>query len=175
MGRSHWLVNMSLHGAPSDPRGARPRALPEQGHWQPPFGGGEAIGQPARLAGVPGLVGSDHVERASARLLLLPSVGQAAGFALAGALIAVVPDPRSLFLVDAVAFAVAGLLVMSAGSLGGGVTKVKLSGSVFRALASPNLRPHLVVAGVVALLTTMLAPSLLPLSYELSGDGVTVY
>jgi MFS family permease len=264
---------MSLHGAPSDPRRARPRALPEQGHWQPRFGrlslavgvsalgdpisltlsqfllyrsthspfalagiylsqiaaailvglfagsvadrldrrslvavlelgravlvallpvatlispltlypalfligGVEAIVQPARLAGVPGLVGSDHVERASARLLLLTSVGQAAGFALAGGLIAVLPEPRALFLIDAVTFAVAGLLVMSVGSLGGGVAKVRLSGSVFRALASPRLRPHLVVAGAVALLTTMLAPSLLPLSYGLSGNGVTIY
>jgi hypothetical protein len=240
---------MSLHGAPSDPRRARPRALPEQGHWQPRFGrlslavgvsalgdpisltlsqfllyrsthspfalagiylsqiaaailvglfagsvadrldrrslvavlelgravlvallpvatlispltlypalfligGVEAVVQPARLAGVPGLVGSDHVERASARLLLLTSVGQAAGFALAGGLIAVLPEPRALFLIDAVTFAVAGLLVMSVGSLGGGVAKVRLSGSVFRALASPRLRPHLVVAGAVAL------------------------
>ncbi|MBJ7597326.1 MAG: hypothetical protein DLM67_24060 [Candidatus Nephthysia bennettiae] len=139
------------------------------------IGGVEAVVQPARLAGVPGLVGSDHVERASARLLLLTSIGQAAGFAIAGGLIAVLPEPRALFLVDAVTFAVAGLLVMSVGSLGGGVTQVKLSGAVFRTLASPRLRPHLLVAGVVALLTTMLAPSLLPLSYELSGSGVTIY
>jgi MFS transporter, NRE family, putaive nickel resistance protein len=139
------------------------------------IGGVEAVVQPARLAGVPGMVGSDHVERASARLLLLTSIGQAAGFAIAGGLIAVLPEPRALFLVDAVTFAVAGLLVMSVGSLGGGVTQVKLSGAVFRTLASPRLRPHLLVAGVVAVLTTMLAPSLLPLSYELSGSGVTIY
>jgi MFS family permease len=139
------------------------------------IGGVEAVVQPARLAGVPGLVGSDQVERASARLLLLTAVGQAAGFAIAGALIAMLPDPRALFLVDAVTFAVAGLLVMSVGSLGGGVTKVKLSGAVFRAFASPPLRPHLILAGAVALLTTMLAPSLLPLSYQISGDGVTIY
>jgi MFS family permease len=138
-------------------------------------GGIEAIVQPARLAGVPGLVGSDQVERASASLLLLSALGQAAGFALAGVLIAVLPDPRVLFLVDAVTFAVAGLLVMSVGSLGGGVTAVRLSGAVFRALASPRLRPHLLFAGVVALFTNMLAPSLLPLSYALSGNGVTVY
>ena len=138
-------------------------------------GGVEAIVQPARLAGVPGLVGSDQVERASASLLLLSALGQAAGFAMAGVLIAMLPDPRVLFLIDAVTFAVAGLLVITVGPLGGGVTKVKLSGAVFRALASPRLRPHLLVAGVVALFTNMLAPSLLPLSYVLSGNGVTVY
>jgi MFS family permease len=138
-------------------------------------GGVEAIVQPARLAGVPGLVGSDHVERASARLLLLTSLGQAAGFALAGVLIALLSDPRPLFLIDALTFAIAGALVMSVGSLGGGVTKVRLSGTVFRALASPRLRPHLVVAGAVALFSTMLAPSLLPLSYELSSNGISIY
>jgi MFS transporter, DHA3 family, macrolide efflux protein len=138
-------------------------------------GGAEAIVQPARLAGVPGLVGSDQVERASASLLLLSALGQAAGFALAGVLIAVLPEPRVLFLIDAVTFAAAGLLVLSVGSLGGGVTKVKLSGAVFQALASRRLRPHLVLAGGVSLCTAMLAPSLLPLSYQLSGNGVTVY
>ena len=138
-------------------------------------GGVEAIVQPARLAGVPGLVGTDRVERASASLLLLSALGQAAGFALAGFLIAVLPEPRTLFLIDALTFAVAGLLVLSVGPLGGGVTQVRLSGAVFRALASPRLRAHLLVAGVVALFTTMLAPSLLPLSYQISGNGVTVY
>jgi DHA3 family macrolide efflux protein-like MFS transporter len=138
-------------------------------------GGIEAIVQPARLAGVPGLVGSDQVERASASLLLVSALGQAAGFALAGVLIAVMPDPRQLFLIDAVTFAVAGLLVLAVGPLGGGVTTVKLTGAVFRALASPGLRFHLLVAGVVALFTAILSPSLLPLSYQLSGDGVTVY
>nr|MDQ6921971.1 MFS transporter [Candidatus Dormibacteraeota bacterium] len=138
-------------------------------------GGIEAIVQPARLAGVPGLVGSDQVERASASLLLLSALGQAAGFALAGVFIAILPDPRELFLIDAVTFAVAGLLVLTVGPLGGGVTKVKLTGAVFRALTSRRLRPHLLVAGVVALFTNMLAPSMLPLSYAISGNGVTVY
>src|SRR5207237_7135746 len=82
------------------------------------IGGVEAIVQPARLAGVPGLVGSDQVERASASLLLLSALGQAAGFAVAGVLIATLPDPRVLFLIDAVTFAVAGLLVITVGPLG---------------------------------------------------------
>lgn len=138
-------------------------------------GGVEAVVQPARLAGVPGLVGSERVERASASLLLLTSLGQAAGFALAGLLIAVLPEPRLLFLVDALTFAAAGALVISVSSLGGGVTKVRLSGAVFVALASPRLRPHLLLAGGVSVFTAMLAPSLLPLSYQLSGSGISVY
>jgi MFS family permease len=138
-------------------------------------GGVEAVVQPARLAGVPGMVGSAHVERASASLLLLTTIGQALGFALAGLLIGVLPRPELLFLIDALTFAVAGVLVLSVGSLGGSVTAVRLSGVILRALASPRLRPHLFIAGAVALLTSMLAPALLPLSYELSAHGVSVY
>ena len=59
-------------------------------------GGIEAIVQPARLAGVPALVGPDHVEKANAQLLLLLSLGQVAGFALAGLLIVALPQPRLL-------------------------------------------------------------------------------
>jgi hypothetical protein len=138
-------------------------------------GGVEAIVQPARLAGVPGLVGSQHVERANASLLLLMSLGQAVGFAVAGVLIAFLPEPQLLFFVDALTFAIAGALIMSVGSLGGGIATARLSGAMFRALASPRIRPHLLVAGAVALLASMLAPALLPLSYQLSANGVTVY
>jgi MFS family permease len=138
-------------------------------------GGIEAVVQPARLAGVPGLVGEQQVERANARLLLLLSLGQAAGFALAGILIAALPQPSLLFLVDAATFALAGGLVLTVGSLGGGVTAARLSGSVFRALATPAVRPHLVIAGCVTLGSMMLPPALLPLSYQLSSDGVIVY
>jgi hypothetical protein len=61
------------------------------------------------------------------------------------------------------------------GSLGGGAAAARLSGSVFRALATPAVRPHLVIAGCVTLGSMMLPPALLPLSYQLSRDGVMVY
>ena len=139
------------------------------------LGGIEAIVQPARLAGVPGLVGVDHLERASAHLQLLISLGQAAGFGLAGFLIVALPEPRLLFLVDALTFALAGALVLGVGPLGGGVRAVRLSGSVVRAVATPGVRPHLLIAGAVTVATLMLSPALLPLSYQLSPDGVMVY
>jgi MFS family permease len=135
----------------------------------------EAIVQPARLAGVPGLVGAAHLERANASLVLLLSLGQAAGFALAGVLIGVLPEPRLLFLVDAATFAAAAALVMSVGPMGGGATAARLSGTVFRALASPRLRPQLLIAGAVTFCAMLLPPSLLPLSYQLSSDPVRAY
>lgn len=138
-------------------------------------GGIEAIVQPARLAGVPRLVAAEHLERANARIVLLVSLGQAAGFALAGLLIVSLPQPRLLFLVDALTFALAGALVLSVGSLGGGTRAARLSGGVLRALAVPSIRPHLVIAGTVTVAAMMLPPALLPLSYKLSSDGVTVY
>lgn len=138
-------------------------------------GGIEAIVQPARLAGVPGLVGPEHVEKANAQLLLLLSLGQVAGFALAGVLIVALPQPRLLFLLDAATFALAAALVTSVGSLGGGVSAARLSGSVGRAFAAPQIRPHLLIAGAVTVAAMMLPPSLLPLSYQISSDGVMVY
>jgi len=136
----------------------------------------EALVTPARQAAVPRLVAGGEVGQANAVLLGAMTLGQALGFAAAGAALAHLADPRWLYLVDAATFAAAALLVATLGHLGGGVRATRLRGGFARAWAIRAARPLLLVAGAVVFFVGMLNPSLLPLAYALSPrHGPSLY
>jgi MFS family permease len=137
----------------------------------------EALVTPARQAAVPRLVaGGGQVGQANAALLGAMTLGQALGFAAAGAALAHLADPRWLYLVDAATFAAAALLVATLGHLGGGVRGTRLRGGFARAWAIRAARPLLLVAGAVVFFVGMLNPSLVPLAYALSPrHGPSLY
>jgi MFS family permease len=135
----------------------------------------EALVQPSRQAAIPELVNVGEVGAANALLMTAITVAQAAGFAIAGAALAKVSDPRLLYLVDAFTFAAAAALVATLNDMGGGLVTTKLRGGVRRAWALPGVRPLLVVAAATSLFIGMLNPSILPAAYALSSNGPTAF
>jgi MFS family permease len=94
----------------------------------------------------------------------------AAGFALAGGILAVFPI-KVLFMTDAVTFVVAAAIVLGIPSLGGGATATPLSGALRRAWSIVSARPHFVMATLAAFLLTMSFPALLALAYQLNPNS----
>lgn len=135
----------------------------------------EALVQPARQAAVTELVSIEEVGAANALLMTALTAAEAAGFAIAGALLIAVPDPRPLYIVDAVTFATAAVLVSTLGRMGGGIATARLGGGVRSAWNLPGARHLLVVAGATALVVGMLNPSLLPVAYALSASGPSAF
>jgi MFS family permease len=135
----------------------------------------QALVQPSRQAAVPELVGAGDVGPANALLMTAVTVAQAAGFAMAGAALAHVSDPRPLYLVDAFTFAAAAVLIATLKGMGGGLVTTKLRGGVRRAWTFPGVRPLLVVAGATSLFIGMLNPAILPAAYALSSNGPTAF
>ena len=138
------------------------------------LGGVEALVQPARLAAVPGLVGKPAIEVANSLLVSAVSLAQVAGFALAGVTLAVVSDPRPLYLCDALSFAVAAALVWSLPTLGGGDGGTAV-GALRARLPPVPLRPLLALAAAANLLIGVATPALLPLAFLLSARGPVAY
>jgi putative nucleotidyltransferase with HDIG domain len=160
-----------------------------------------AIVQPARQAAIPGVVQAGQVGRANAIVSATTYAAGAIGFALAGAILglgqlvgahmpsglvgALVGVAQGggihkatdiLFIVDALTFASAGLLVLGIPNLGGGLPKVRVTGSLRRAWGVEAARPHLVISGVAAFLLAISFPALLALAYKLSPqDGAQAY
>ncbi len=137
--------------------------------------GVETLVQPSRQAALSELVAPEQVGAANALLMTAMTVAQAAGFGLAGAGLARLSDPRALYLIDALTFALASLLIASLGSLGGGIVATRLRGGIGRAWAVPGVKPLLVVAAATVLFVGMLNPTLLPVAYALSPNGPTAY
>jgi MFS family permease len=135
----------------------------------------EALVQPSRQAAVPELVSRRGVGAANSVLMTAVTVGQAAGFAMAGLALAHFTNPRLLYVVDAVTFAAAGLLVATLSGMGGGVITTRLRGGVRRAWSVAGVRPLLVVTAATALFVGMLNPALLPAAYALSANGPTAF
>jgi MFS family permease len=135
----------------------------------------EALVQPARQAAVSEVVSGKEVNAANALLMTAVTMAQATGFAVAGMGLAHFSNPRLLYLVDALTFATASMLIATLNGLGGGVITTRLQGGVLRAWAVPGVRPLLVVAGGTVLFVGMLNPSLLPVAYALSGSGPTAF
>ena len=134
----------------------------------------DAIVQPARQAAVPGLVPVGQVGRANAMVAAAGTVASAAGFGLAGLILALtfqVSGTSVLFLVDASTFAIAALITVGIPSLGGGTTMVRLTGALRRAWSIDAARPHLIVGAVAAFLLSMSFPALFALAYKLSVNG----
>jgi MFS family permease len=133
----------------------------------------EALVQPSRQAAVPELVSGGGVGAANSVLMTAVTIGQAAGFIMAGVALARVPNPRLLYFVDAVTFAAACLLVATLSGMGGGIMTTKFRGGVRRAWSVTGVKPLLVVTAATALFVGMLNPALLPAAYALSPNGPT--
>jgi MFS family permease len=139
------------------------------------LGGIEALVQPARQAGLADLVEPDQVGPAVSLSQGVASLGQAIGFATAGAALARIADGRPLYFIDAVTFLAAAGVVATLSGLGGGVRMVRLGGGVRRVWAIRAARPLLLVAAATVLFNGMLNPSLLPLAYSFSRNGPGAY
>ncbi|MDQ6898131.1 MAG: MFS transporter [Candidatus Dormibacteraeota bacterium] len=135
----------------------------------------ETLVQPSRQAALPELVTPSEVSAGNALLMTAMTVAQAAGFAFAGTALSRLSDPRPLYLIDALSFALASLLIASLGNLGGGIVATKLRGGVGRAWMVPGVRPLLIIATATVLFVGMLNPTLLPVAYALSSNGPTAY
>jgi MFS family permease len=139
------------------------------------LGGAEALVQPARLAAVPELVGRERVQVANSLLVAFFALAQAAGFAVAGVLLAVLHDPRALYWGDALSFVAAGALVASLSGLGGGTAKAAPWRGVNQALRLPEVRPLLWLTAGANLFIGMGTPALLPIAYLLARSGAIAY
>ena len=138
----------------------------------------EAIVQPARQAAVPGLVSVGQVGRANAMVAAAGTVAGAAGFGLAGMILALTLQAngtRVLFLIDAATFAIAALIMLGIPSLGGGIITMRLTGAWRRAWSIDAARPHLAIGTIAAFLLSMSFPALFALAYRLSTNGAQTY
>jgi hypothetical protein len=137
-----------------------------------------AIVQPARQAAVPGLVAVGQVGRANAMVAAAGTLAAAAGFGLAGLILALTlqsSGTKVLFLIDAATFAIAATIMLGIPSLGGGTTTMRLTGALRRAWSIDAVRPHLVIGVVAAFLLSMSFPALFALAYELTASGAQTY
>jgi putative nucleotidyltransferase with HDIG domain len=138
----------------------------------------DAVVQPARQAAVPGLVPVGQVGRANAMVAAAGTLAGAAGFGLAGVILALtfqVSGTSVLFLIDAATFAIAGVITLGIPSLGGGTTLVRLTGALRRAWSIQAARPHLTIGALAAFLLSMSFPALFALAYRLSTSGPQTY
>lgn len=137
-----------------------------------------AIVQPARQAAVPGLVAVGQVGRANAMVASAGTLAGAAGFGLAGLILAVtfqVSGTRFLFLTDAATFAIAAVIMLGIPTLGGGTSSIHLTGALRRAWSITDARPHLAIGTLAAFLLAISFPALFGLAYRLSSNGPQTY
>lgn len=128
-----------------------------------------AIVQPARQAAVPVLVPPGQVGKANAMISATTMLAGAAGFGLAGAILAWNPKSTTmLFVIDAATFALAAAIVVGVRGLGGGILKSSVAGALRRSWAIVAVRPHLVVSVLASSLLPLSFPALLALAYNLS-------
>jgi len=134
-----------------------------------------AIVQPARQAAVPGLVPVGLAGRANAMVATVGTLAGAAGFGLAGLILALTfhsNGTRVLFLVDAATFAVAAVIIMGIPSLGGGATAARVTGALRRAWSIEAARPHLTIGALAAFLLAMSFPALFALAYKIATSDI---
>jgi putative nucleotidyltransferase with HDIG domain len=131
-----------------------------------------AIVQPAKQAAVPSLVPSGQVGKANALIGATTMLSGAVGFAIAGAILTLVPRSTNiLFVADAATFVLAAAIIVGIPNLGGGSATTKLSGAIRRSWAIAGVRIHLVLATLAALLISMSYPALLALAYQISKQA----
>lgn len=128
-----------------------------------------AIVQPAKQAAIPSLVPSGQVGKANAMVAATTMLAGALGFGLAG-LILIRTSTNVLFVVDAITFGVAALIILGIPNLGGGATATRVSGALRRSWGVVSARPHLVVGTLAAFLIPMSFPALLALAYLHEGN-----
>jgi predicted MFS family arabinose efflux permease len=134
-----------------------------------------AVVQPARQAAVPSLVPVGLAGRANAMVATVGTLAGAAGFGLAGVILALTfssSGTRVLFLVDAATFAIAAVIMQGIPSLGGGATATRLTGAFRRAWSIERARPHLTIGALAAFLLAMSFPALFALSYKVATSDV---
>jgi MFS family permease len=134
-----------------------------------------AIVQPARQAAVPSLVPAGLAGRANAMVAQVGTLASAAGFGLAGLILALTfhsNGTRVLFLVDAATFAVAAVIMQGIPTLGGGATTTRLTGALRRAWSIEAARPHLTIGALAAFLLAMSFPALFALAYRVATSDV---
>jgi putative nucleotidyltransferase with HDIG domain len=137
-----------------------------------------AIVQPARQAAVPGLVAVGQVGRANAMVAAAGTLAGAAGFGLAGVILAMTfqtGGTRVLFLIDAGTFAIAAVIMLGIPTLGGGTATIHLTGALRRAWSISAARPHLAIGTLAAFLLAISFPALFGLAYKLSSNGPQTY
>ncbi len=128
-----------------------------------------AVVQPARQAAIPALVPPGQVGKANAMVSATTMLAGAIGFGLAGGILAWNPkSTNTLFVVDAVTFALAAAIVLGLPNLGGGVAKASVSGALRRTWSIASARSHLVVGTLASCLLPLSFPALLALAYQLS-------
>ena len=134
-----------------------------------------AVVQPARQAAVPGLVPVGLAGRANAMVATIGTLAGAAGFGLAGLILALTVQSngtRVLFLVDAATFAMAAVIMQGIPTLGGGTTATRLTGALRRAWSIEAARPHLTIGVIAAFLLAMSFPALFALSYKVATSDI---
>jgi putative nucleotidyltransferase with HDIG domain len=135
-----------------------------------------AIVQPARQAAIPGLVPAGQVGKANAIVAAASMLASAVGFALAGAILASFQSITILFLADAATFALAAVILLGIPNLGGGASRLPVTGALNRTWSILAIRPHLVVGALAAFLLPMSLPALLALAYQISlRNGGLIY
>ena len=128
-----------------------------------------AVVQPARQAAIPALVPPGQVGKANAMISATTMLAGAAGFGLAGIILAWNPKSTSmLFAADAATFALAAGIVLGVRNLGGGITKTSISGALRRTWSIAAARPYLVVGTLAACLLPISFPALVSLAYQIS-------
>jgi len=134
-----------------------------------------AVVQPARQAAVPGLLPAGLAGRANAMVATVGTLAGAAGFGLAGLILALTfrsNGTKVLFLVDAATFAIAAVIMQGIPTLGGGTTTTRLTGALRRAWAIPAARAHLTIGALAAFLIAMSFPALFGLAYRVATSDV---
>jgi HD-GYP domain-containing protein (c-di-GMP phosphodiesterase class II)/predicted MFS family arabinose efflux permease len=134
-----------------------------------------AIVQPARQAAVPGLVPAGLVGRANAMVATAGTLAGAAGFGLAGVILALTfqsSGTRALFLIDAVTFAIAAAILLGIPNLGGGITTIRLTGALRGAWTIEAVRPHLTIGALAGFLLAMSFPALFALAYKVATSDI---
>ena len=134
-----------------------------------------AIVQPSRQAAVPSLVPAGLAGRANAMVATVGTLAGAAGFGLAGLILALTfhfNGTRVLFLVDAATFAIAAVIMQGIPTLGGGTTTTRLTGALRRAWSIQAARPHLTIGAVAAFLLAMSFPALFALAYRVATNDI---
>jgi len=131
-----------------------------------------AVVQPSKQPEVPSLVPTSQVGKANALSGATTMLCGAIGFAIAGAILTLVPRSASvLFIADATTFVLAAAIIAGIPNLGGGSAATAFSGAIRRSWAIAGARAHLVLATLAALLISMSYPALLALAYQVSGQS----
>ena len=135
-----------------------------------------AVVQPARMAAIPELVETREVGAAIAAVTAAGMIAMAIGYALAGFVLWAVQSTAWLFIADGLTFAVAGIMAVGLGDLGGGSRKVGFLSGLSRTWAVHGARVHLAVAGAGSFFLSMSFPTLITLAYRRAPDsGSTAY